>query len=192
MDTIFNLPLFVLALLQSLLTALHLAGPTALPISQLLKSLRKTPAARAVVATCAVALAVLAGTAFIETWRGADRVHAGDLRGCGVRSRARISARLQLLPRTPALGPQRPAANTPDAVQPQTPPAQPSVFAFPPRRRSEVMATVDFLRAQLSLSLALFNLLALLLNLALSGERTALDFTRKNLAALQKQVGGRP
>ncbi|GLC40106.1 hypothetical protein PLESTB_000882600 [Pleodorina starrii] len=56
--------------------------------------------------------------------------------------------------------------------------------------RGEVMATVDYLRAQVSCALSLSNLLIMLLNIALSSERCKLDFTQKNLSAMQRQVKG--
>ncbi|GIM02467.1 hypothetical protein Vretimale_7316 [Volvox reticuliferus] len=52
------------------------------------------------------------------------------------------------------------------------------------------MATVDYLRAQVSCALSISNLLVLLLNLLLSSARCKLDSTQKNLSALQRQVKG--
>ncbi|KAG2493177.1 hypothetical protein HYH03_008598 [Edaphochlamys debaryana] len=135
MDTIFALPLFILACAFSLLTALHLIpGGLGLGVSQALKGLRKNAATSAVLHTIAVALGLLGATSLWELSKGADP-HARSSRG-------------------------------------------------------EVLATVDYLRIQVSCALSLSNLLLLLLNLALSTERCGRDFAQKNLEAMQRQVKG--
>ncbi|KAG2436313.1 hypothetical protein HXX76_006624 [Chlamydomonas incerta] len=56
--------------------------------------------------------------------------------------------------------------------------------------RGEILATVDYLRVQVSCVLSLSNLLILLLNLALSAKACSVDRTEKNLTAMQRQVKG--
>ncbi|GFR46068.1 hypothetical protein Agub_g7497 [Astrephomene gubernaculifera] len=135
MDTIFSLPLFILACCQAFFTLLHLVPGLGLPVSQTLRSLRRNTASRAVIYTVAAALGLLSASSLYELSKGADKIRSGNLRG-------------------------------------------------------EVMATVDYLRVQVSCALSLSNLLILLLNLVLSSERCSLDFTQKNLAAMQRQVKG--
>ena len=65
MDTIFTLPLFILAL----------------PLAQLLRSLRKNTATSAVTYTIGGALALLSATSLYQLMQGAERVKASDFRG---------------------------------------------------------------------------------------------------------------
>ncbi|GIL66217.1 hypothetical protein Vafri_19824 [Volvox africanus] len=135
MDTIFTLPLFILAVLQAFITVLHAIPGVGLPLSQTLRLLTQNTASRSVIYTLMGALALLSTSSLYELSKGADKVRSGTLRG-------------------------------------------------------EVMATVDYLRAQVSCALSLSNLLVLLLNLLLSSARCKLDRTVKNLSAMQRQVKG--
>lgn len=82
MDTIFTLPLFILACLQALLSLLLLLPKAAsLPVAQLLRSARKNTAASAATYTMAAALALLSATSFVQLLEGAERVKAGNYRG---------------------------------------------------------------------------------------------------------------
>ncbi|PNH02844.1 hypothetical protein TSOC_011138 [Tetrabaena socialis] len=81
MDTIFSLPLFILACIQALITAFHLLPGVGLPVSQSIRSLRRSTASRAALYTVAAALALLSGTALYELSQGADRFKSGNLRG---------------------------------------------------------------------------------------------------------------
>mmetsp|Transcript_27065 Transcript_27065/g.68798 ORF Transcript_27065/g.68798 Transcript_27065/m.68798 type:complete len:249 (-) Transcript_27065:83-829(-) len=81
MDTIFQLPLFTLVLLQ-LLLALGLLAPKSisLPIAQLLKKTKTNTAANSVVWTVTVVLAGLLVSSFLELLRGFERVKHADVR----------------------------------------------------------------------------------------------------------------
>lgn len=81
MDTIFTLPLSILALFQLLLTALHLTPGVNLTISQALRALTKNPASKAVVGTFGLVLGVLGTSSLVELYHGAEKVKQGSLRG---------------------------------------------------------------------------------------------------------------
>ena len=82
MDTIFTLPLFILACIQALVSLLLLLPkPVALPLAQLLRSLRKNTATSAVTYTIGGALALLSATSLYQLMQGAERVKASDFRG---------------------------------------------------------------------------------------------------------------
>lgn len=82
MDTIFSLPLFVLACIQALLSLLLLLPkPSSLPVASAVRSAAlKSPASKAVLATVQIALLILTVTSFVELVKGADRVKGGDVR----------------------------------------------------------------------------------------------------------------
>ncbi len=82
MDTIFQLPLFILASIQALLTALHLIPGICLPVSRALRALRRNTASAAALYTIIGALGLLTATALYEAGKAADKARRGDLRGC--------------------------------------------------------------------------------------------------------------
>mmetsp|Transcript_31470 Transcript_31470/g.70061 ORF Transcript_31470/g.70061 Transcript_31470/m.70061 type:complete len:249 (-) Transcript_31470:7-753(-) len=82
METIFTLPLFILACIQAVLSLLLLApAPVSLPTAQVISKLRKTTAVQSALITISVLLAGLFFSSFLELTRGADRVRSGDVRG---------------------------------------------------------------------------------------------------------------
>ncbi|GIL91809.1 hypothetical protein Vretimale_7316 [Volvox reticuliferus] len=81
MDTIFTLPLFILAVLQAFITVLHAIPGVGLPLSQTLRLLTQNTASRSVIYTLMGALALLSTSSLYELSKGADKVRSGTLRG---------------------------------------------------------------------------------------------------------------
>ncbi|EFJ46447.1 hypothetical protein VOLCADRAFT_105587 [Volvox carteri f. nagariensis] len=81
MDTIFTLPLFILAVFQAFLTVLHVTPGLGLPLSQTLRLLSRNTASRSVIYTLMGALALLSASSMFELSKGADKIRSGNLRG---------------------------------------------------------------------------------------------------------------
>ena len=81
METIFTLPLSVIALIQ-LLVSLLLLGPKAisLPLSQLISKAKGGTAAKSVLSTILVLLLALFVSSLMELLKGADKIRRGDMR----------------------------------------------------------------------------------------------------------------
>lgn len=78
MDLVFQLPLFLLLIIQAVLgLALLLPKAVSVPLARALEKNRKNPAAQASVVTIGVALLALFGSSLLELLRGSERIGKG-------------------------------------------------------------------------------------------------------------------
>lgn len=81
MDNISTLLLFILAVLQALLTILHVSPGVGLPISQTFRYLSRNTASRSVIFSFIGALTLLSAASLYELSKGSEKIRPGNHHG---------------------------------------------------------------------------------------------------------------